>query len=113
MKQADIILVPFPFSDQSGEKVRPALILSNDKFNKTSDDVIVCAITTTLKPTRYTLVIDKEDFKDGILYEKSAIKVETIVKINKEFVLKTIGTIKQITFSKVVDLLIGLAKPTD
>lgn len=113
MKQRDIILVPFPFSDQSGQKVRPALILSNNKFNKTCDEIIVCAITTTLKPTKYNLIIDQEALEEGVLYEKSAIKIEAIVRINKEFVLKIIGTMKQTTFSKVVALLIELVKPTD
>jgi len=30
MKQRDILLVPFPFSGQSGIKVRPVVIVSND-----------------------------------------------------------------------------------
>ncbi len=111
MKQRDIILVPFPFSDQTGQKVRPALVLSNDRFNQTSEDVIVCAITTTLKPTKYTLIIEQEDLEDGTLYEKSAIKAETLLRVNKTFALKTIGTIKQTTFSKVITLLAELFKP--
>jgi len=42
----DIVLLPFLFSNQDGRKVRPALILSNNRFNR-SHDVIVSAIKTS------------------------------------------------------------------
>jgi len=112
MKQRDVILVPFPFSDQSGQKVRPALILSNDKFNQISDDLIVCAITTVLKQEKYTVLLKPNDIETGTLYEQSAIKVETILKIQKSLVIKTIATIKAPTFSKVTALLSELIKPS-
>ena len=48
LKQRDIILVPFPFTDLTNSKRRPALIISNNKFNKESGDVIVCAITSNI-----------------------------------------------------------------
>ncbi len=110
MKQRDIILVPFPFSDQSGQKVRPALIVSNDSFNKASNDLLVCAITTNLKPSKYSVLIGKKDIEDGILYEVSSIKVENIFKIQKSLVIKTIATIKDVTFSKVIEILFELFK---
>jgi len=34
--QGDIVLLPFPYSDLTGSKQRPALIISNEKFNKTN-----------------------------------------------------------------------------
>lgn len=105
MKQREIILVPFPFSDQSGQKIRPAIIVSNDRFNDSCNDVIACAITSNLKPSTYTLLIDQNDLGSGVLYEKSAIKMESIFKIKKDLVLKTIATMKQSSFLKVVKRL--------
>ncbi len=110
MKQRDIVLVPFPFSDKSGSKVRPALIVSNDTFNKTSGDIVICAITSNLKQTQYSLIIDQKDIETGELYDTSTIKVESIAKINKSFVLKTVATLKKQAFAKVVTMLNELIK---
>ncbi len=54
-RQRDIALVPFPFSDLSARKVRPVLVLSNDQYNQQSLDVLVCALTTNLAPTPYSV----------------------------------------------------------
>jgi mRNA interferase MazF len=44
MNKGEIILITFPFTDLSGSKLRPALILAADK-----DDVTVAFITTNLQ----------------------------------------------------------------
>ena len=43
--QGDVLLIPIPFSDLSSVKKRPVLVLSNDNYNKVTDDIIVVAIT--------------------------------------------------------------------
>ncbi|MBI2141641.1 type II toxin-antitoxin system PemK/MazF family toxin [Candidatus Woesearchaeota archaeon] len=111
MKQRSIILVPFPFSDQSGQKVRPALIISNDEYNSSSDDVIVCAVTTNIKPSKYSVLIGQNDLESGILYEKSAVKAESLLKIKKSLILKTIATINMQTLSKVTAIVKALLNP--
>ena len=45
-KRGDVILVPFPFSDQSTTKKRPAVIISSNNYNNISPDIIIMAITT-------------------------------------------------------------------
>src|SRR3989338_8195651 len=103
MNQRSIVLVPF--SDQSGRKVRPALIVSNNTFNGNSDDLVVCAITSMLKKGDYTLIIGQDNLEVGTLYEKSPIKVETILKIKKSFIIKEIAKVNNKTFFQVFTLL--------
>ena len=112
MKQRDIVLIPFPFSDQSGIKVRPALILSNDVFNKTSQDLVVCAITTLDKSGKYMHIIDSNDLEEGVLYQKSVIKTESILRIDKSLIIKSIATVNTTTFSAVLISIHALFKPS-
>ncbi|HVF86462.1 MAG TPA: type II toxin-antitoxin system PemK/MazF family toxin [Pyrinomonadaceae bacterium] len=41
----DVVLVPFPFTDQSGAKKRPAVIVSSDAYNAARPDPVLMAIT--------------------------------------------------------------------
>jgi mRNA interferase MazF len=42
--RGDVILVPFPFSDQTTTKKRPAIIVSFDTYDGVSQDVVIMAI---------------------------------------------------------------------
>jgi len=44
MKKGSVILIPFPFTDLRGSKIRPAVVLS-----KSDLDVTICFITSELK----------------------------------------------------------------
>lgn len=45
-KRGDIVLVPFPFSDQSSVKTRPAVVVSVQEFEKATNDLIVAMVTS-------------------------------------------------------------------
>jgi len=47
-KLGDIILVPFPFTDQTSTKKRPAVVISSEKYNSSRPDLIIMAITSRL-----------------------------------------------------------------
>lgn len=44
--RGEIVAVPYPFTDLTGTKTRPALIVSTDAYNRSCSDVLVAAITT-------------------------------------------------------------------
>lgn len=41
----EVVLVPFPFTDQSGAKKRPAVIVSSGGYNLNRRDIVIMAIT--------------------------------------------------------------------
>lgn len=45
-ERGTVVLVPFPFTDLSTAKRRPALVISNDEYNRATGDVIVAQITS-------------------------------------------------------------------
>ena len=48
-KPVDIVLVDFGFSEGTGSKKRPALIISSDNYHESRQEVIVAAITSNMK----------------------------------------------------------------
>lgn len=46
--QGDILLVDFSFSEGTGSKKRPALIISSDNYHKKRQEVIIMAITSNI-----------------------------------------------------------------
>ncbi len=105
MKQREIYLVPFPFSDFSGRKVRPVIVVSNDSFNLSSADVVVCAITSTLKSDTYCVPLLKADIVEGELHTACLVKVQSLLKVDKRLLLKKIGTLSPKKFTVIQEKL--------
>ena len=102
--QKSIILVPFPFSDQTGNKIRPALILSNQQFNK-QEDLIICALTSAIKERPYSLIITEKDTLNKQLKDRSQIRADTITRIKKSLIIKEIDILADASFEKVLQIL--------
>ena len=102
--QKSIVLVPFPYSDLSGKKVRPALIVSNPKFNE-HEDVIICALTSSIKKRPFSLTIDSKDTVHKNLRDESQISVDTLTRIKKELIIKEIDVLDENIFQKILEIL--------
>ena len=76
VNQKSIVLVPFPYSDLTGKKVRPALIMSSSEFNK-DEDVIICALTSSIKKRPYSITITAKETVNKELRDESQIRVDT------------------------------------
>lgn len=87
MEQGDIILVKFPFSNQTQYKIRPALIVSNNKLNKKAD-IWACPITS--KKISEDIAI-KDSLIEGKLDKESYAKTSVITTLEKDLILKKIG----------------------
>ena len=89
MKKGDIVLVRFPFTDLTSEKLRPALVLIPE--NK-EGDVLLAFITTQLtKQHEFDILISDLD-KTG-LKKASIIKLNKMTTLNKRILLGKIGEI--------------------
>ena len=100
-KQGELVVVPFPFSDLTTIRQRPVLIISNNRYNDTSEDIITCGITSNLKNSQYSILFDNPDLLEGSLPVKSRIKVDKLFTLNKNIIIKRIGRINKETFDKV------------
>lgn len=100
-KQKELVLLPYPFTDQEGSKVRPAIIISNDNFNKKCQDCVMIPLTTVIKDEPYSILINQEDLSLGKLLRPSRIRIDKIFTINKNLIMMQIGKINENTFLKI------------
>ena len=103
MMQGEIWLAPFPFSDQSNRKVRPIIIISNNEYNNSSNDIIAIGVTSNLIHDDYTLNLSQKDLEDGNLITECIIKVDNILYISKELLIKRIGILKKSKLKQSID----------
>lgn len=100
-KQKEIVLLPYPFSNLEGTKVRPTVIISNDSFNKRSADCIMVPLTTVIKNEPYSVIINQEDLTSGKLLKTSRIRIDKIFAVEKRIIIMSIGMISNSTFEKI------------
>jgi len=89
--QRDIVLVPFPYSDLTAIKQRPALIISNKKLNK-SQDRMCCLITSV--QSKDGILVKKEDFEEGKLPFESWIKPHRIFSVDIKVIRRKLCKVK-------------------
>jgi mRNA interferase MazF len=47
----DVVLVPFPFTDQTASKPRPAIVVSSVAYNRGKPDIVLMAVTSQFRPS--------------------------------------------------------------
>ncbi len=112
-RQREIVLLPFPFSDLSAVKKRPVLILSNNKFNEVSSDIIVVAITSKIFNDEYSIQIEDHDLEYALLPEKSVIKTSKLFTTSKSKIIKKFSILKNEKFYEVIKSLNFLFQSSD
>ena len=105
MKQKDIAWVSVPFSDFAKSKIRPAVIVSNNEYNSTHTDVVICAITSNLEKENYSVFIGQKDLIQGSLQIPSRIKADKIMQTDKALVLKQFAQLNDKKFGALTDEL--------
>jgi mRNA interferase MazF len=86
----DIVVLPFPFSDLSDSKIRPAVVLAQANKN----DWILCQITSNPYGDAQAIVIDRTDFKSGMLRLQSYARPSKLFTANQKLIVSIEGTLK-------------------
>ena len=104
LRQRHLVVLPVHFSNQSQLKVRPALVISNNRINASSKDVVLVPLTSVLKRSSYSLPLSQADLSQGTLITKSRVRVDKIFTAEQSTIYKKIGVLKKDTFEKVKKL---------
>jgi mRNA interferase MazF len=92
-KFGDVILVPFPFTDQSTSKKRPAIVISSDNYNLYKPDIILIAVTSQVNTTLQFGELPIDDWAGAGLLKSSVVK-PIITTLDRNLVVKILGKLQ-------------------
>ena len=104
--KGDVVVIPFPFSDLSQSKRRPALIIAS----LAGDGAILCQITSKTIKDIYAIAIDDGDFDAGSLKQAGNIRPNRLFTADSHIILYRVGHIKNDKLSQVVERLIEIIR---
>gem|GEM_PF-293248 len=92
-----VVLVPFPFSDLSRTKMRPAVVLAEVG----RDDWILCQVTSNPYGDERAVTLAEKDFQSGSLRVSSYARPGKLFTANSSLVAETVGSLKKSGSQKV------------
>lgn len=101
--RGDVVLVPFPFTDLSGRKKRPGVIISSDGYNKSQNDLIIAQISSQVTPLGADEYLIAEWKQAGLLFP-SAVRPK-IFTIEGSRVVKRLGQVPATEMQEIDDKL--------
>jgi mRNA interferase MazF len=102
--KGDGVVVPFPFSDLSTVKRRPALVVAAPG----GDDIILCQITSQQIRDRYAVGITETDFTEGTLRKLSNVRPNRLFSASTNLILYRAGHLNDPAVTSVIDRIIEL-----
>ncbi|MEH2038406.1 type II toxin-antitoxin system PemK/MazF family toxin [Nostoc sp.] len=103
--KGDVVIVPFPFSDLTQTKRRPALVIATLQGN----DLILCQITSQSVSDIYAIELNNSNFSYGRLNQPSNIRPNRrIFTADQEIVLYQAGQVKPEKLTEVINKVIEI-----
>lgn len=107
LRQGDVVLVPFPFTDFSGVKTRPAVVVSNDVFK--GEDVILCAVTSQKAGVQEVEITDI-DLAAGRLPVVSYVRYGKVVSMKRNSYMRLVAKVGKMKLAEIIDGLMKLVE---
>ncbi len=104
--KGDVVVLPFPFSDLSSSKRRPALVVASLK----REDVILCQITSKARKDDYSIIIEDKDFKKGSLNLISMARPNKLFTADNSLIKYKIGSLKKEKIKEIEKSIINIFK---
>ncbi|MBN2067433.1 MAG: type II toxin-antitoxin system PemK/MazF family toxin [Candidatus Diapherotrites archaeon] len=104
--KGDIVVIPFPFSDLSRAKRRPAMVLTC----LLGADLILCQITSKDTRDNYSIRLSEEEFKAGSLKQESNVRPNKIFTADRSIIEYKIGSLKETKTKVIVEKVCSIIK---
>lgn len=101
-----VVLIPFPFSDLSQSKLRPAVVLADAGRG----DWILCQITSNAYGDDHAITLRNTDFESGSLRVTSYARPGKLFTANLDLIVRQVGTLNKDRLSQVIESIITLLR---
>src|SRR3954464_6671558 len=100
LSRGDVVLLDFPFSGGGGSKVRPALVIQNDRDNRRLTNVILAMITSRtdragLTPTQLYIDLSAPDGRHSGLLTNSVVNCVNLFTVDQRRILRVLGSLPE------------------
>ncbi|MEA5414748.1 type II toxin-antitoxin system PemK/MazF family toxin [Synechococcus sp. BA-132 BA5] len=102
----DVVLIPFPYSDLSQAKRRPALVMADVGMG----DFVLCQITSKTYADRLAIPLAESDFAEGGLKRESFVRIGKLFTANSSIVSGVAGRLNPVKMSEVLDVLVDILR---
>lgn len=96
VQRGEIVIVDFPYSDQTASKIRPALVVQGNLWNQRLEDTILAPITSShnlnsTTPTQYFIDVSTPEGQQTGLIFNSVVRCGSLIAYNQSLILRVIG----------------------
>jgi mRNA-degrading endonuclease toxin of MazEF toxin-antitoxin module len=104
--KGDVVVVPFPFSDLTQAKRRPALVVCTLE----GDDLILCQITSQFVRDNYAVFLNDKDFETGGLKQPSNVRPNRIFTADSYIVLYRVGGLRRDKLNEIIERMVDIIR---
>ncbi|MFN4178744.1 MAG: type II toxin-antitoxin system PemK/MazF family toxin [Armatimonadota bacterium] len=104
--KGDVVVVPFPFTDLTQAKRRPALVLAELE----GGDLVLCQITSQQVRDKYAIALEETDFEIGSLRQRSNIRPNRLFTADRHIVLYRVGRLKKEKIDEVIEKVVEILR---
>src|SRR5437868_2406675 len=93
----EVVVLPFPQSDLKPGKRRPALVVAE----LTGDDLVLCQITSQVRPDAYSVPLTVSDFEQGRLAVSSYVRTNRLFTVDQSVIVYSAAKISRAKLDEV------------
>lgn len=101
-----VVLIPFPFSDLSRSKLRPAIVLAAAD----RDDLILCQVTSNPYADESAVELTSADFDSGSLQRTSYARPGKLFTANSTLIVGNAGLLKAATADRIIEAVVAILR---
>lgn len=102
--KGDVVVIPFPFSDLSNARRRPAFVVTDLR----GDDIILCQITTKHRQDGYSVSLTQDDFVSGGINRDSNVRPNRLFTADSRIICYKAGEVRLSKTDEVIQRLVEI-----